>query len=429
LLGQGQAGGLADLLLSFKSLAATALTFTVASSMQSAHAQKMAGPSFPATIAGFELPEGAQQDSRNPERLFISQTENFILDGASQSWVDSQTGQVLGPARAVFFGPPKGARRDKGKPDRAFNPQNDRNFVWDAGIEKWIDMKTDRAFNPVCIDEAGRPAENFALSSASAGRGQRAVDPAVRAGAEFGSRRVGLFAEEFGYYFNGVAGTVSGEMKFCTGRDAYRYLLGGEPGDTSKFPRMDDWMKGLFTSIDERFATVQIGRSPWQITPAFTANLSIPSIYQSWWTAPDGKLASGFLAGTTVGVKLVPDFPIAEKSRWSGYAAAGNLTFSFSDIRLKRDIVNLAVLDNGIGLSLPLSLERRVLRRRHGPGGGKYLTSCCCVRARWLPARRLWPRRLKTRDLERMASSRRQNGCCLPQTRLQLFGVTAVAFA
>ncbi len=51
-----------------------------------------------------------------------------------------------------------------------------------------------------------------------------------------------------------------------------------------------------------------------------------------------------------MGVRLVPDFPIADKSHWSGYAATGNLTFSFSDIRLKRDIIELARLDNDIGL-------------------------------------------------------------------------------
>ena len=47
--------------------------------------------------------------------------------------------------------------------------------------------------------------------------------------------------------------------------------------------------------------------------------------------------------------KFVPDFPIADKTHWSGYTATGNLTFSFSDIRLKRDIIELARLDDGIG--------------------------------------------------------------------------------
>jgi hypothetical protein len=66
--------------LSFKSLAA-ALTFTVAGSVQNAHAQKVAGnPTSP--IAGFELPEGARQDARNPERAFNPETgQNLVLDG------------------------------------------------------------------------------------------------------------------------------------------------------------------------------------------------------------------------------------------------------------------------------------------------------------------------------------------------------------
>ncbi len=98
-----------------------------------------------------------------------------------------------------------------------------------------------------------------------------------------------------------------------------------------------------------RSATAQNGSS-WQVTPVLSANLSMGDVYQSWWTAPNGKLVSGFLAGTTVGLKLAPDFPIAEKWHWLGYTATGSLTFSFSDRRLKRDIVELSRLGNGIGL-------------------------------------------------------------------------------
>ncbi len=335
--------------LSFKSLAA-ALTFTVAGSVQNAHAQKVGGNPTSA-IAGFELPEGARQDARDPERAFNPETgQNLILDVRSQKWIDSKTGQVVGPARTVFFGPPKGARWNKSNPERAFNPQSGRNFVWDAGIEKWIDVKTDRAFNPTYIDPEGKPVRTFALSSASAGRAPPAFDTAVRVGAEVESGENGSFAENFGYYFSGVAGAVSGEIQFHMGRDAFQYLLRGELAGTSKFPETDDWIKSLLAPFDARFARTAQSGSPWQVTPALSANLSIANVYRSWWTAPDGKLVSGFLAGTTVGVRLVPDFPIADKSHWSGYAATGNLTFSFSDIRLKRDIIELARLDNGIGL-------------------------------------------------------------------------------
>src|SRR6266705_119929 len=309
--------------LSFKSLAA-ALTFTVAGSVQNAHAQKVGGNPTSA-IAGFELPEGAREDARDPERAFNPETgQNLILDARSQKWIDSKTGQVVGPARTVFFGPPKGARWNKSNPERAFNP--------------------------TYIDPEGKPVRTFALSSASAGRAPPAFDTAVRVGAEVETGENGSFAENVGYYFSGVARAVSGEIQFHIGRDAFQHLLRGELAGTSKFPETDDWIKSLLAPIDARFAWTAQSGSPWQVTPALSANLSIANVYQSWWTAPDGKLVSGFLAGTTVGVRLVPDFPIADKSHWSGYAATGNLTFSFSDIRLKRDIIELARLDNDIGL-------------------------------------------------------------------------------
>src|SRR5262249_27897956 len=44
------------------------------------------------------------------------------------------------------------------------------------------------------------------------------------------------------------------------------------------------------------------------------------------------------------------DFPVTQKLHWMGYTATGSLTFSYSDIRLKRDIIELMRLDNGIGL-------------------------------------------------------------------------------
>jgi endosialidase-like protein len=336
--------------LSFKSLAAAALTFTVVDSGQNAHAQKVVGNPASLPIAGFELPEGARRDARNPERAFNPETgQDLILDGRSQKWIDSKTGQVVGPARTVFFGPPKGARWNKSNPERAFNLQNGRSFVWDAGIAKWIDVKTDRAFNPAYIDQEGKPVLNFALSPASTGRAPPAFDPAVHIGAEVETGGNGSFAENFGYYFSGITKAVSSEIQFYSGRDAFRYLLRRELAGTSKFPEMDDWIKSLVAPIDARLATTAQSGSPWQVIPALSANLSIANVYQSWWTGPDGKLVSGFLAGTTVGVKLVPDFPIADKTHWSGYTATGNLTFSFSDIRLKRDIIELARLDDGIG--------------------------------------------------------------------------------
>jgi hypothetical protein len=89
------------------------------------------------------------------------------------------------------------------------------------------------------------------------------------------------------------------------------------------------------------------------VTPALSANLSVGNVYQSWWTAPNGKLVSGFLSGTTMGRKLAPDLseaPITQNLHWMGYTATGSATFTFSDIRLKRDIVEMTRLDNGIGL-------------------------------------------------------------------------------
>jgi len=335
--------------LSFKSLAAV-LTVTVAGSFQNSHAQKVA-ENPPSPIAGFELPEGARQDPRDPERAFNPETgQNLLLDARNQKWIDRKTGQVVGPARTVFFGPPKGARWNKSNPERAFNPQSGRNFVWDAGIEKWIDAKTDRAFNPTYMDPEGKPLRNFAFSPASTGRAQPAFDSVVHVGAGVDTGGNGSFAENFGYYFSEAAKAVSGEIQFHIGRDAFQYLLRGELAGTSKSPEMDDWIKSLLAPIDARFSRSAQSGSPWQVTPALSANLSIANVYRSWWTAPDGKLVSGFLAGTTVGVKLVPDFPVADKSHWSGYTATGNLTFSFSDIRLKRDIIELARIDNDIGL-------------------------------------------------------------------------------
>jgi len=302
-------------------------------------------------IAGFELPEGARQDARDRERAFNPETgQNLVLDRRSNNWIDSKTGQVVGPARTVFFGPPKGARWHINNPERAFNSQTGRNFVWDAGMGKWIDVKTDRSFNPTYIDQEGKPVRNLVFSTGSAGGAPPVFDSAVHVGTEVETEVNGSFAENFGYYFSGVAKAVSGEIQFYTGRDAFRYFLRSELAGTSKFPEMDDWIKSLLAPIDGQFATTAHSGSPWQLTPALFANLSIANVYQSWWSAPDGKLVSGFLAGTTVGFKLAPDLAIADKAHWSGYTATGNLTFSFSDIRCKRNIIELARLDNGIGL-------------------------------------------------------------------------------
>ncbi len=351
--GRPRAGSVraAQCFFSFKPLALTAaLTFTMAASVHNAHAQKVEENPASPPIAGFELPEGARQDARDPERVFNPQTgQNLIRDAKNHHWIDTQTGQVVGPARAVFFGPPKGAKWDGDNHDRAVNPQSGQKFVWDAGIQKWIDIKTDHAFNPAYIDQEGKVVRKFALWPASVGRAPPVVEPAVHVGAELESNGNSSFAENFEYYFNGIARHMSGGIQFYTGRDAFRYLLAGELAGTTKFPEMDDWIKSLLAPVDARFATAQSGSS-WQVTPALSANLSMADVYQSWWTAPDGKLVSGFLAGTTVGLKLAPDFPIAEKWHWLGYTAAGSLTFSFSDMRLKRDIVELTRLGNGIGL-------------------------------------------------------------------------------
>ncbi len=340
-------------LVLFKALAITStLTIGFAGSVQHARAQKVAGnPSSPA-IAGFELPEWARQDPREPEKAFDPQTgQNLIRDGSSQMWLDAKTGQAVGSARTVFFGPPKGARWDGSNPERALNPQSGQKFVWDAGIQKWIDPRTDRAFNPAYIDQEGKPVRKLALSPAAAGRAPPVFEPAVHVG-EVESGGNDSFAETFGYYFIGTAAVVRGSIQFYPGRDAFSYLLAGELAGTTKFPERDDWIKSLLAPVDARFATAQRG-SPWQVTPVLSANLSIANVYQSWWTAPNGKLVSGFLSGTTMGLKLAPDFsdfPVTQKLHWMGYTATGSLKFSFSDIRLKRDIIELTRLDNGIGL-------------------------------------------------------------------------------
>jgi hypothetical protein len=332
---------------SFNPVAITAaLTFTVAGSIQNGRAQNIVeSPTSPHT-AGFELPEGARPNARDPERAFNPGTgQDLILDSGSQKWIDAKTGQVVGSARSVFFGPPKGAKWDGDNLEKAINPQNGRKFVWDASIQKWIDTKTDRAFNPVYIDREGKAVKNFALSSVSSGRSLPVVTPP----AEFETGAKGSFAENFGYYFNEIAKSVNGGIQVYTGRDAFRALLAGELAGTTKFAAQDDGIKSLLAPVHARFATAQTG-SPFQVTPALSADFPMADVYQSWWTARDGKLVSGFLAGTTVGLKFAPDLPIAEKWHWLGYTATGNLTFSFSDIRLKRDVVELVRLDNGIGL-------------------------------------------------------------------------------
>jgi Chaperone of endosialidase len=331
---------------------ASTLAITVGGSVQHARAQKVPEILASPPIAGFELPDGARQDPRNPERTFNPQTgQSLVRDGSSQMWIDSRTGQAVGPARTVFFGPPKGARWDGSNPERALNPQSGQKFIWDAGIQKWIDQRTDRAFNPVYVDQEGRPVKGVALSHASSGRASPVVEPAVHvAEVEFGGN--GSFADKFGYYFLGASTGVSGGIQFYAGRDAFRYLLAGELAGTTKFPESDDWIKSLLAPVDARFATAQRG-SPWQVTPALSANLSVGNVYQSWWTAPNGKLVSGFLSGTTMGLKLAPDLsevPVTQKLHWMGYTATGSLTFTFSDIRLKRDIVEMTRLGNGIGL-------------------------------------------------------------------------------
>jgi hypothetical protein len=326
----------------------TTLTIALGGSVQNAYAQRVEENSTSPPIAGFELPEGARPDWRS-QRAFNPQTGQTLIRDGSQKWIDTKTGQVVGPARVVFFGPPKGAKWDGDSHDRAVNPQSGQKFVWDAGIQKWIDIRTDRAFNPAYIDREGKVVSKFAVSAASAGRAPPVVEPAVHVGAQVESGGNGSFAENFGYYFNGIAQGVSGSIQFYTGRDAFRYLLAGELAGTTKFPELDDWIKGLPAPVGARSAITQ-SRSSWQVTPVLSANLTMGDVYQSWWTAPDGKLVSGFLAGTTVGLKLAPDFPIAEKWHWWGYTASGSLTFSFSDRRLKRDIVELAHLDNGINL-------------------------------------------------------------------------------
>ena len=68
----------------------------------------MAGNPTSPPIAGFELPEWARQDPREPEKAFDPQTgQNLIRDGSSQVWLDAKTGQAVGPARTVFSGRPR----------------------------------------------------------------------------------------------------------------------------------------------------------------------------------------------------------------------------------------------------------------------------------------------------------------------------------
>jgi hypothetical protein len=336
---------------SFRLLALTAaLTFTVVGSVQNAHGQKVEENRTSSTVAGFELPEGARQDPRDPERAFNPQSgQTLIRDSIDQKWIDTKTGEVVGPARTVFFGPPKGAKWDGENRGRAVNPQSGQKFVWDAGIQKWIDIKTDRVFNPTYRDEEGKAISRFALASAHAERALPIVDLAADVAAQLEFTGIGSFAESLGYYFRGIAGGVSGGMQFYAGRDALWHLSRGGLGGTTQFPERDEWIKNLLAPIDARFATAQ-SVSPWQLSPGLFANLSMGNAYESWWTAPDGKLVSGFLAGTTVGFKLVPDLLISEKWHWSGYTATGSVTFSFSDVRLKRHIVEVARLHNGIGL-------------------------------------------------------------------------------
>ena len=330
---------------------ASTLTIPVSGSVQHARAQVPAIPTSP-PIAGFELPEGARQDPRNPERAFNPQTgQSLVRDSSSQMWIDIRTGQAVAPALTVFLGPPKGARWDGNDPERALNPQSGQKFIWDAGIQKWIDQRTDRAFNPVYIDQEGKPVKALALLHASSGPASPVVEPAVHvAEVDFGGN--GSFVNKFGYYFLGAPAGVSSKIQFYAGRDAFRYLLAGELAGTTNFPESNDWIKSLLAPVEARFATAQRG-SPWQVTPALSANLSIGNVYQSWWAAPNGKLVSGFLSGTTMGVKLAPDLsevPVTQKLHWMGYTATGSFTFTFSDIRLKRDIVEMTRLDNGIGL-------------------------------------------------------------------------------
>jgi hypothetical protein len=332
---------------SFNPMAITAaLTFTVLVPAQTVRAQNAIGTPTSPPIAGFELPEGARPDVRDPARAFNAQTgQNLILDGRNHKWIDTNTGQIIGSAGSVFFGPPKGARWDAGDPEKAINPQNGRKFVWDAGIQKWIDIKTDRVFDPVYIDQEGKTVGNFALSTASAERSPPLIAPSV----ESETAAKSSFADNVRYYFDHVVKNVNGGIQLYTGRNAFRSLLASELAGTTKLPAQEELIKSLLGSVDARLGTAQ-SRSPLQVVPALSADFSVGNVYQSWWTAPDGKLVSGFLAGTTVGLKLAPDLPVAEKWHWLGYTATGSLTFSFSDIRLKRDLVELAHLDNGIGL-------------------------------------------------------------------------------
>jgi hypothetical protein len=95
-------------------------------------------------------------------------------------------------------------------------------------------QRTDRAFNPVYVDQEGRPVKGLALSHASSGRASPVVEPAVHvAEVEFGGN--GSFADKFGYYFLGASTGVSGSIQFYAGRDAFRYLLAGELAGSTKF--------------------------------------------------------------------------------------------------------------------------------------------------------------------------------------------------
>jgi len=236
-----------------KALAITATLTILGGSIHSGCAQNLAENPTSTPIAGFELPEGARQDPRDPERAFDPQTgQSLIRDSSGQIWINVKTGQAVGPARTVFFGPPKGARWDGSNPRRALNPQTGQKFVWDPGIQKWIDLRTDRVFNPVYIDQEGKPVRNLALSHASSGRGSPVIQPAAHVQVE--SAGNGSFGERFGYYFIGAAAALSTSLQFYTDRDAFRYSLAGQLASMTSFPERDDWIKSLLAPVDARLA-------------------------------------------------------------------------------------------------------------------------------------------------------------------------------
>ena len=92
-----------------KALAITATLTILGGSIHSGCAQNLAENPTSTPIAGFELPEGARQDPRDPERAFDPQTgQSLIRDSSGQIWINVKTGQAVGRPAQCFSGHQRG---------------------------------------------------------------------------------------------------------------------------------------------------------------------------------------------------------------------------------------------------------------------------------------------------------------------------------